>query len=188
MASLFESFANFGSTVLGNNAQFKAMGEIQRLNNEDFDASIRTEDMNAVETLIRGAVMAGRLRSKSSQLIAKQRLAYVGSGVDAAVGTPLDVAGSTALTTELDAQTLMNDAVRAAWGHKQMSTRLGRQKQVSVLQHQAQVDGLLAQNGAAGAQMAASFFDTFLTGGGGMGGAMGGGGGASSGGRNNKKG
>lgn len=81
------------------------------------------EDALAADTLRRGSFVAGLKRMQGTATIAAQKVAYEASGVDSTTGTAAQVAASTRLVSELDAQTLENNAVRAALGHQEAATQ-----------------------------------------------------------------
>lgn len=81
-------------------------------------SNAKLADAAAADAIARGTREAGKQRLEGGQLIARQRVAYANSGVDATVGTPATVMENTRATTELDAQTLQNNAAREAWGFK----------------------------------------------------------------------
>lgn len=82
------------------------------------DANTAAANDAATESLRRGALEAGQVRSEGSQLQAKQNVAYANSGVDATVGTAATVQAATKSKAELDALTVENNAAREAWGYK----------------------------------------------------------------------
>lgn len=173
---MFKEFAEFGALLIGNSQTSKYAAQAWNLTDEELRDAQRVEDLNAVDSLIRGSVLAGRMRSKASQVIAKQRLSYAANGVDSSVGTPLEVAGGTAMMAEIDARSLLNDAVREAWGHQRMSTKLGRQRRIAEAEYQAGQAGRQAQTGSAAARYGASVLDAAVgqMGGGGLGSLLGG--------------
>lgn len=73
---------------------------------------------DARQATLAGQAQAQRVRERGSQLIAKQKTAYTSSGIDASSGTALSVMSDTRLMSELDAQTVENDAARKVWGYR----------------------------------------------------------------------
>jgi len=53
---------------------------------------------------------------------ASQTSAYAGNGIDVGVGTPVNVATSTDLITEVDANTARANGILAAWGQRLQAT------------------------------------------------------------------
>lgn len=86
-------------------------------NGQQLTKGAMREDALAIDTLRRGAVAGGLARMQGTSVIAQQKVAYEASGVDSTVGTPAQVAAGTRMVSELDAQTLQNNAAREALGH-----------------------------------------------------------------------
>ncbi len=63
-------------------------------------------------------IAEGKVRMLGGKTAAAQNVAYANSGVDASTGTAAAVQANTAAQTELDAQTVKNNAAREAWGFK----------------------------------------------------------------------
>ena len=74
--------------------------------------------MQARDALGRGAEAASRQRAVTRGVIGTQRAGYAGQNVDVGVGSAIDVQADAALLGELDAQTLIQNAEREAWGYK----------------------------------------------------------------------
>jgi hypothetical protein len=77
--------------------------------------------INQVDALTQGEADAGRYRQRAGGVVARQRLLFANSGVDATVGTPVQVAAGTTLFGELDALTARNNARRKAMGYAEAS-------------------------------------------------------------------
>ena len=77
-----------------------------------------TAGYNARQAEIRGNREAGRLRMLGAAGRSDAKLAYYAGGEDASSGTAAEALASSAATTELDAQTVRNNAAREAWGFK----------------------------------------------------------------------
>jgi hypothetical protein len=86
-------------------------------NRQQLSKAAMRSDALAVDALRRGSFLGGLKRMEGSRTIAQQKVAYEASGVDSTVGTAAQVAGATRLVSELDAQTLQNNAAREALGH-----------------------------------------------------------------------
>lgn len=82
------------------------------------ELSAALSDMAAADALQRGAQQEQRLRMATERQIGQQRVAAAVSGVEGAVGTPADIMADTRLISELDAETIRNNAARAAWGYR----------------------------------------------------------------------
>lgn len=85
-------------------------------------AALREESL-ATGALRQGTFLGGLKRMQGTATIAQQKVAYEASGVDSTKGTAAQVAASTRLVSELDAQTLENNAVREALGHTEAATQ-----------------------------------------------------------------
>ena len=116
--------------VVGEFGKFIGMGEQWR--EEDLASKRRETELRldstvsryaALDAGARGALAAGLARQQGTKLGAKQRVAFSNSGVDATVGTAADVIAETAMLTELDANTIRNNAAREAWGHKRTADK-----------------------------------------------------------------
>lgn len=92
------------------------------------------------DALAIGAREAGRVRQQGGQLIEEQKVAYAASGVDPTQGTPASVMADTRLMSELDAQTLSNNAFREALGFQSKADEIGRQRVVDKQRYQSKRD------------------------------------------------
>lgn len=79
-------------------------------------------DQAAGDAEVRGEQAAGVERMKGTQLIGKEHAAYAASGIDANAGSTQDVYAGTRAMSELDAQTIRNNAAREAWGYRTQAT------------------------------------------------------------------
>lgn len=86
------------------------------------------EDANAVDALRRGALAAGQVRHRAATLVGAQRSAYADANIDTSSGTAARNATSTLAMAEVDAQTLENNAVREAWGRREVGRKYRAQK------------------------------------------------------------
>lgn len=104
---------NIANTAIAESEDDKAM---QRNGDQLRKAALRSDAL-AVDALRRGSFLGGLKRMEGSRTIAQQQVAYANSGVDSTVGTPAQMAGSTRLISEFDAQVAQNNAAREALGH-----------------------------------------------------------------------
>ncbi len=101
---------------------WKANDDAASANKEWADTDRKLQyDMRVAQQ--KGSIDSGKTRMLGSQLIAKQKLAYSNSGVDASTGTPASVMADTRLMSELDAETQKNDTAREVWGLRLERTR-----------------------------------------------------------------
>jgi hypothetical protein len=80
----------------------------------DINATIA--GLQADDALARGREAASKVRGDTRQLLGTQRTAAAASGVDISTGSAADVQRDTSYLGELDAQTILNNARREAWG------------------------------------------------------------------------
>lgn len=59
---------------------------------------------------------------RTQALIGQQRAAIASSGIDAGIGTPVDILGETAMFGQVDRQTIALNAARRAWGFNAQAT------------------------------------------------------------------
>lgn len=111
----------------------------------------------AMDALSRGALEAGRLRSDTTKLIGEQKVGYATSGVDVTSGTPASIIGESRMLGELDAQTLLNNAIREAWGFQQKAEQLGKDLRASREAAALRAFGTLLGGAGQSAGMAAEY-------------------------------
>jgi len=59
---------------------------------------------------------------RTQALIGQQRAAIASNGIDAGVGTPVDILGETAMFGQVDRQTIALNTARRAWGFNAQAT------------------------------------------------------------------
>lgn len=96
-------------------------------NERQLNRAITSENAAAVDALRRGTFLGGTVRMQGSRTLAQQRVGYEVSGVDSGVGTPLQVADSSRMMSELDASTVRNNAAREALGHRTTASQYQNQ-------------------------------------------------------------
>lgn len=121
-AAFIKAGFSVASTQMRNEAQMKAYA----FNSNELREATILENIGAVDALNRGSIEGGKRRMAGSAVLAKQRVAYANSGVDATVGTPADVAGGTDAINEFDALTIENNAAREAFGHQVTASKYKR--------------------------------------------------------------
>lgn len=105
-------------------------GDAERQGREDaqaFERNARLARLAAMDAESRGAQEAGRARMKGTQVIGEQKVAFAASGVDVSSGSPLALMADSRMMSELDAQTLKNNAAREAWGLRMEADDLDKQ-------------------------------------------------------------
>lgn len=86
----------------------------------------RRAQLEAQDALARGAEQAALARMKGSRVIAAQKTAIGASGVDAGVGSAVQLMADSRIQSEMDALTIRNNAIREAYGMR--SQALGLEK------------------------------------------------------------
>lgn len=114
---------NVAGTVvggLGKRAEAHQQAEFQ-------DANKSLSEQRAGDALLRGNRDAGTQRMKGSQIIGAQKVGFAAGGVDVSTGSAAQTMADTRMMSELDAQTIENNAAREAWGHKVQAWESGQQ-------------------------------------------------------------
>lgn len=86
-------------------------------------ANQRLANIAAGDALLRGQLAAGQARMEGSQIVGEQAVAAGASGVDP--GSAAGLHASSRAYAEADAQTLVNNAMREAWGYQVESRQHG---------------------------------------------------------------
>lgn len=115
ISAIIQAFADVDAFTKQRETSLGNMAELER--------SATMERANATAVLERGAMAAGRQRMAGTQLAGQQRLAYAMGGIDSASGTAAQTMRSSAAFSELDAETLRNNAIREAFGHQESARR-----------------------------------------------------------------
>lgn len=107
-----------GAIALGAGAVMGAVGSIQQGDEAKraAKANARMMRLAAADAERRGGVQAGQARMAGSQVIAQQQAIQGASGIDPGTGTAVRLAEVSRGMSELDAQTIRNNAAREAWG------------------------------------------------------------------------
>lgn len=119
LSAIFEAFASADA--------FTKQREAQLANATEFTRSASMEEANATAARQRGAQAAGRKRMEASDLVGQQKIAYAMGGVASGSGTAAQTIGSSRAWSELDAESLRNNAVREAFGHEESARRFRMQ-------------------------------------------------------------
>lgn len=111
--------------VMAAGGAVSAIGQHQQASAEQQAAKANQQlaNLSAGDSLLRGLRESGQARMAGSQVIGEQQALAGASGVD-----PSSVAGLAATSrafSELDAQTLVNNAMREAWGHQVEGQQFG---------------------------------------------------------------
>lgn len=133
MGGAIKAGTDIAAGIVKSNADQSAFA----LNTEQLRRAALNESANAVLTMQAGGIQAGKLRMEGSKVVAAQRVAFGASGVDGTTGTAADLATGSRLMSELDAQTAINNAARAALGHTQTAAQLALQQKALAQQYDA---------------------------------------------------
>lgn len=82
------------------------------------DTNARIAELGAQQELYRGQQQVGALTLKAGQLKSSQRAAMAANGLALGEGSAAEVLASTDIMKEIDANTLIANAVRSAWGYR----------------------------------------------------------------------
>lgn len=108
------------SAASAQQSSLRSQARIAEINASIFDASARQE-------LMASQKQQEAIKLRGSQTKASQISAYAGNGIDVGVGTPVNVATSNDLITEVDANTARANGILAAWGQRIQATGLRNQ-------------------------------------------------------------
>lgn len=81
-------------------------------------------DFLAADTRARGSYEEAVSRLRGGAKIGEQKAAYGASGVDVQSGSALDVIGSTAMVSEMEAEVIRSNATREAWGYSTSANQM----------------------------------------------------------------
>jgi len=115
------------SGLIGTGLSMDSARRETEANAAELERSANLEVLKGLDALKQGQTAVGRQRMKTSAYRSSQAVGYARAGVDSSVGTPADVGLATERIGELDASTLENNAVRAAFGFKQSARAMRRQ-------------------------------------------------------------
>jgi hypothetical protein len=120
--------------------------EAERLN---FNADVN--ELLAVDAAGRGFESASRQRALTRGVVGSQRAAFAGQNVDVGVGSAIDVQADAAFLGELDAQQILRDSEKEAWGYRVAAA--DRRQAAKVAKETGQSQGNAAIFGATGSTL-----------------------------------
>lgn len=124
MGAIVSSMANFGVLATAGGLEADADKAAREAN---LGQIARSKALNAaleVDSLRRGADQAGLSRMQATRVQGAQKVAYAAGNIDSSSGTAAQLADSTGIYAELDAQTTMNNARREALGYRKANEDL----------------------------------------------------------------
>jgi hypothetical protein len=102
----------------------KQAGKVQEAIAEN-NARLAADD--AANALAMGDRESEQQAWRTRAILGQQRAAIAAQGIDASMGTPLELLGETAMFGEVDQQTIRLNAARNAWGFRAESTNIRNQ-------------------------------------------------------------
>lgn len=98
----------------GNKATSRAL-EFQKFTAE---TNARLAEKAAQSVLLQGQAEANRIQLKGAQVKGAQRASLAANGVDLGEGSAARVQANTEMITQMDVDTVQDNALRAAWGYR----------------------------------------------------------------------
>jgi hypothetical protein len=95
-------------------SQYSAGKLEQKLSNLNATVS----DLQAADAYRRGDIEMANVRRKGALILGQQRAGLAGQGIDINTGSAATIQEQTRVMTEVDAQTVSNNAALEAWGYK----------------------------------------------------------------------
>lgn len=113
----------FGAGMSSVGAFFNAQGQKTTLNSQARidDLNSRMADMSAQSALLAGQRDEQRVRLNTSDIKAKQKVAFAANGVDLSQGSPVSVLTTTDVIGETDANAAAANALAKAFGYQTQS-------------------------------------------------------------------
>lgn len=105
-------------------AQSRAQRSAGEANAKIAEQNARLAEQQGRDALTLGAREQQQSTWKTRALRGQQQVAFAANGVDAGVGSAVDLFGDTALFGEADRQAIALDAARRAWGHQSDAVNL----------------------------------------------------------------
>jgi hypothetical protein len=106
------------SSAVGSYYGAKSEQSSLRFQSDIADINARIAELGAQSALNQGQQQVGALTLKSGQIKSSQNAAMAANGIDLGEGNAAEVRASTDIMKEIDANTLIANAVRSAWGYR----------------------------------------------------------------------
>lgn len=123
-ASLFSQIGGAASGAIGGyysaatqKTMFESQADLAKIN-------ARISELGAQSALRQGQQQVGAMTLKAGQLKGSQRAAMAANGIDIGTGSAAEIQASTDIIKEIDANTIMSNAVRSAWGYRTQSMNM----------------------------------------------------------------
>lgn len=117
MGPLLSTFGAINGAI-GTYYQMQAMQNNLRFQSDMAKINAQISETNAQATLLAGQRAQQNVRLRTAKLKSGQRVAMAANGIDLGSKTAVNVLTSTDLMGEIDAQTVENNAIRAAFGYR----------------------------------------------------------------------
>lgn len=119
-------------TAVKTGVEFAQIGEEYSARIAEDNELQRQSEEAAADARDRGRLQESLFRIRTGQAMERARVSYANSGVDSTTGTPGNVLADTRMMTELDAQTLKNNAAREALGYENQAKKAKRQREADI--------------------------------------------------------
>jgi hypothetical protein len=140
-----------GISAIGGMKQAAALKRAGRYEGERLEFNAQISDLLATDAVGRGFESASRQRALTRGVIGTQRAGFAGQNVDVNVGSAVDVQADAAFLGELDAQRLLQDSEREAWGYQVQA--FDRRMAAKVARETGQSQGNAVMFGTAGSTL-----------------------------------
>jgi hypothetical protein len=126
-ASLISSVGGLFSSAIGGFFSAKVNKYNLQAQAITADTNARIAELGAQSALMQGQQEVGKLTFKAGQLKSSQRVALAANGVDLGEGSAAEIQASTDIMKEVDANTILANSVRNAWGYRMQGTNFTNQ-------------------------------------------------------------
>jgi hypothetical protein len=146
--------------------QSRAFQQQGRLEKQAAKLNAQIEDMRVADALRRGRFTEFAQRRGTRGKIGSQRAIMAAQGIDTGFGSARDIVAETQSMGEMDAQTIMNNAYREAFGYKVAAAEARYRGKMATIAGRGQARSMLITGGMQAAQALADGLDTmYMTGG-----------------------
>jgi hypothetical protein len=121
-AAMFSQIGGALSSAIGGYYSAQSQKNNLRFQSGIADINARISELGAQSALNQGQQQVGALTLKAGQIKSSQRAAMAANGIDLGEGNAAEVQASTDIMKEIDANTLIANAVRSAWGYRTQGT------------------------------------------------------------------
>jgi hypothetical protein len=119
---MFSQIGGALSSAIGSYYSAQSQKNNLRFQSDIAGINARIAELGAQSAFNQGQQQVGALTLKAGQIKSSQRAAMAANGVDLGEGNAAEVQASTDIVKEIDANTLIANAVRSAWGYRTQGT------------------------------------------------------------------